>query len=223
MKRRSLNFATWFLTTAVALRNSELQFSSLPALTVTKVPSSTPPRQTTRKAVGSVLLERQWVGKAVQITQGEPVRTSSPPKRADGAEGSPIISVRARSAQRRSVLVGALAFPSLLLPCGGDDDDDSVGDANSLLTAWWCVTTPEIGDTCISFARSMMLVCVSSKSTTFNLAIAWIPNLQFRKRERNKKRENIEYKCQIVRLLQKFCTRNWGLKNWNTHFGYQTI
>jgi hypothetical protein len=167
IKRRSLNFATWFLTTAVAFRNSELQFSSLPALTVTNVPSSTPPRQTTRKAVGRVLFERQWVGKEVQIIHGLPVLTSSPPNRADGADGSPIISVKARSAQRRSVEVGALLpFPSVLLPCGGEDDDDSVGEANSLLTAWWCVTTPDIGGMCISLASSMLSqILVKQRST----------------------------------------------------------
>ena len=167
MKRRSLNFATWFLTTAVALRNSELQFSSLPALTVTSVPSSTPPRQTTRKAVGSVLFERQWVGKEVQIIHGLPVLTSSPPNRAEGADGSPMISVKARSAQRRSVVVGALLpLPSVRLPCGGDDDDDSVGEANSLFTAWWCVTTPVIGGICISLARSMLSqILVKTHST----------------------------------------------------------
>jgi hypothetical protein len=37
------------------------------------------PRQTTRKAAGSVLLERQCVGSDEHRTQGLPVRTNSPP------------------------------------------------------------------------------------------------------------------------------------------------
>lgn len=79
MKRKSLNLATWFFMTAVPLRNSALQFSSLPARTVTSVPSSMLPKQTTRKAAGSVLFDRQWVGNEEQRTHGLPVRTSSPP------------------------------------------------------------------------------------------------------------------------------------------------
>ncbi len=65
--------------TAVPLRSSALQFSSLPARTVTSVPSSILPRQTTRKAAGRVLLERQWVGSDEHKTHGLPVRTNSPP------------------------------------------------------------------------------------------------------------------------------------------------
>lgn len=65
--------------TAVPLRSSALQFSSLPARTVTSVPSSMLPRQTTRKAAGRVLLERQCVGSDEHRTQGLPVRTNSPP------------------------------------------------------------------------------------------------------------------------------------------------
>ncbi len=76
--RRSLNLATWFFMMALALRSSPHQFSSLPALMVTSVPSVTSPRATTLKATGSVLLERQWVGSAEQMMEGEPVRISSP-------------------------------------------------------------------------------------------------------------------------------------------------
>lgn len=79
MKRRSLNLAMWFFMTAVALRSSALQFSSFPARTETIVPSSIPPRHTTRNAVGSVLLERQCVGSDEHKTHGLPVRTSSAP------------------------------------------------------------------------------------------------------------------------------------------------
>ena len=79
MKRRSLNLATWFFMTAVPLRSSALQFSSLPARTVTNVPSSMLPRQTTLNAAGRVLLERQWVGREEHKTHGLPVRTNSPP------------------------------------------------------------------------------------------------------------------------------------------------
>ena len=145
MKRRSLNLATWFLMTAVALRSSALQFSSLPARTVTSVPSSTPPRHTTRNAVGRVLLERQWLGSDVQITHGLPVRTSSPPSRADGAVGSPMISDSARSAHNRSALDVALA---------GDDDDDSPsgGDISPV------DMPPDDADTCISLANSMATI-----------------------------------------------------------------
>lgn len=65
--------------TAVPLRSSALQFSSFPARTVTKVPSSMLPRQTTLKAAGRVLLDLQWVGNEEHKTHGLPVRTNSPP------------------------------------------------------------------------------------------------------------------------------------------------
>ena len=78
MNRRSLNLATWFFTWATELRSSELQFSSFPARMVTRVPSSTSPKMTTRKAVGNVLLERQCFGRGEHRTQGLPVATSSP-------------------------------------------------------------------------------------------------------------------------------------------------
>lgn len=64
------------------------------------------------------------------MTQGDPVRTNSPPSKADGADGSPTISVRARSVHNKSVVEGVL---SILAPWEGDDDD-SVGDANSPVT-----------------------------------------------------------------------------------------
>lgn len=64
-KRRSLNFATWFFITAVWLRSSPQKFSSLPAITVTRVPSFTSPNATTLNAPGSVLFDRQCVGNVV--------------------------------------------------------------------------------------------------------------------------------------------------------------
>jgi len=45
--RRSLNLATWFFMMAVQLRSSPHQFSSFPALTVTRVPSSMSSKATT--------------------------------------------------------------------------------------------------------------------------------------------------------------------------------
>lgn len=75
---KSLNLATWFFMMADELRNSPHQFSSLPALTVTSVPSDTSPKATTLNAIGSVLLDRQCVGSGVQIILGLPVRISSP-------------------------------------------------------------------------------------------------------------------------------------------------
>lgn len=75
---KSLNFATWFLMIAVEFLSSAQQFSSLPALTVTTVPSPTSPNATTLKATGSVLLDRQCVGRAEHKKYGLPVRTSSP-------------------------------------------------------------------------------------------------------------------------------------------------
>lgn len=68
----------------------------------------------------------------MQITHGEPVRTNSPPNKADGADGSPTISVKARSVQSKSVVEGALSVDRP--PCEGDDDEDSVGEANSPVT-----------------------------------------------------------------------------------------
>lgn len=88
---RSLNFATWFFIIAVAFLSSPQKFSSFPARTVTIVPSMTSPSAITLKAIGSVLLERQWFGRTVQMRLGLPVRTSSPP----GA--SVIISLSRRS------------------------------------------------------------------------------------------------------------------------------
>uniref|UniRef100_A0A182XTI1 Uncharacterized protein n=1 Tax=Anopheles quadriannulatus TaxID=34691 RepID=A0A182XTI1_ANOQN len=76
--RRSLNFATWFFITAVALRSSAWKFSSLPAFIVTSVPSWISSSAITLNAHGKLLLERQCVGKAEQRTAGDPVCTSSP-------------------------------------------------------------------------------------------------------------------------------------------------
>lgn len=70
---RSLNLATWFFIKAVEFLSSAQQFSSLPARTVTRVPSPTSPRATTLKATGRVLLDLQCAGKTVQTKCGDPV------------------------------------------------------------------------------------------------------------------------------------------------------
>lgn len=75
---RSLNLAIWFFITAVQFLSSAQQFSSLPALTVTTVPSNTSPKATTLKAIGNVLFDRQCVGNKEHKKYGLPVRTSSP-------------------------------------------------------------------------------------------------------------------------------------------------
>ena len=75
---RSLNLATWFFMTAVQFRSSPQQFSSFPALIVTRVPSVTSSSATTLKATGKDLLDLQWVGKALQRIAGLPVCTRSP-------------------------------------------------------------------------------------------------------------------------------------------------
>lgn len=46
--------------------------------TVTIVPSLTSPNATTLNATGSVLFDRQWLGRTVQTKSGEPVRINSP-------------------------------------------------------------------------------------------------------------------------------------------------
>lgn len=73
--RKSLNLATWFFIKAVELRSSAQKFSSLPALTVTRVPSPTSPRATTLNAIGNVLLDLQCDGNTVQTTCGHPFQT----------------------------------------------------------------------------------------------------------------------------------------------------
>lgn len=75
---RSLNLATWFFMTAVQFLNSPQQFSSLPALIVTRVPSLTSSRATTLKATGSDLFDLQCDGNALQRMAGLPVLTRSP-------------------------------------------------------------------------------------------------------------------------------------------------
>uniref|UniRef100_A0A1B0AM03 Uncharacterized protein n=1 Tax=Glossina palpalis gambiensis TaxID=67801 RepID=A0A1B0AM03_9MUSC len=55
-----------------------IPFSSLPARTVTIVPSIISPSETTLKATGNVLFERQCGGKTVQTNSGLLVRISSP-------------------------------------------------------------------------------------------------------------------------------------------------
>ncbi len=57
---------------------SAQQFSSLPALTDTRVSSSISPRQTRVNATGSDLFERQCGGRGVTRKLGEPVLTSWP-------------------------------------------------------------------------------------------------------------------------------------------------
>ena len=64
---------------ATALRSSAHAFSSLPAATVTRVPSLTEESSaTTRKETGSVLLLRQCAGSAVHSKFGLPVGTRWP-------------------------------------------------------------------------------------------------------------------------------------------------
>ena len=76
--RRSLNLATWLFITAVEFRNSPQQFSSLPTLRVTRVPSCTSPKYMTLKATGRVLFDLQCEGKAEHRILGEPVFINSP-------------------------------------------------------------------------------------------------------------------------------------------------
>lgn len=75
---RSLNLATWFLKVAVLFLSSAAQFSSLPAVRITLVPSITSLRDSTLNGTGRVLLHRQWDGRMVQTKFGLLVRTSSP-------------------------------------------------------------------------------------------------------------------------------------------------
>lgn len=79
--RRSLNLATWFFMTAEPFRSSAHQFSSLPALIVTNVPSPTSANDTTLKATGNVLFDRQWLGSAEHRKYGLPVRTEKSQKK----------------------------------------------------------------------------------------------------------------------------------------------
>ncbi|KAH9403038.1 hypothetical protein TYRP_015804, partial [Tyrophagus putrescentiae] len=53
-------------------RSSPHQFSSLPALTVTSVPSGTSPRAKTLNETGNVLFDRQCVGSGEQMMAGLP-------------------------------------------------------------------------------------------------------------------------------------------------------
>lgn len=75
---RSLNLATWFFMTAVQFLNSPQQFSSFPALMVTRVPSLTSSNATTLNATGRDLFDLQCVGSALQRIAGLPVCTRSP-------------------------------------------------------------------------------------------------------------------------------------------------
>jgi len=75
---KSLNIATRFLTRAEQLRSSAEQFSSLPALKDTAVPSGTSNIITTWKISGIVLLDRQCGGRALHKINGQPVRTNLP-------------------------------------------------------------------------------------------------------------------------------------------------
>lgn len=76
--RKSLNRATWFFITAVALRSSAAKFSSLPAAIETRTPSGISPSATTLNATGRVLLHLQCDGNTLQTKFGESVFTSSP-------------------------------------------------------------------------------------------------------------------------------------------------
>ena len=84
--------------TAVALISSPHTLSSLPATSVTVVPSSTAPSATTRNATGSALLMRQWSGSTEQITFGLPVLTSCSGRSRAAAS-------RARSPIKMSILL----------------------------------------------------------------------------------------------------------------------
>ena len=64
--------------TAVQFLSSPQKFSSLPALTVTNVPSIISSRATTLNATGRDLFDRQCDGRAEHKTAGLPVCTSSP-------------------------------------------------------------------------------------------------------------------------------------------------
>ena len=75
---RSLKRATWFLKVAVAFLRSAALFSSLPAVSMTFVPSKTSLRESTLNGTGKVLLQRQWEGRIVQTKLGLLVRTNSP-------------------------------------------------------------------------------------------------------------------------------------------------
>lgn len=75
---RSLNLATWFFMTAVKFLSSPQQFSSLPALMVTIVPSVTSSREMTLNATGRDLFDLQWDGNELHMMAGLPVVTKSP-------------------------------------------------------------------------------------------------------------------------------------------------
>lgn len=97
--------------TAELFLSSAQQFSSLPARTVTSVPSPTSPSATTLNATGSVLLERQCGGSTVHTKWGLPVRTSSP-----GCSDRK--SPRVRSARMSDVIFVYVSWSSVELVSG---------------------------------------------------------------------------------------------------------
>ena len=91
-KRRSLNFATLSLNTDVPLRISERGVTSFPAVITTFVPSGMSTRDSTRKASGRDLFERQCEGSRVQQKFGCEVGTtfcSASSMRLDSSDGLP--------------------------------------------------------------------------------------------------------------------------------------
>lgn len=83
---KSLNRATWFFIDAELLRTSAAQFSSLPAVRITFVPSGISLNDKTLKGTGSVLLQRQCEGNTLHTKFGLSVRTSSPGYSANTSE-----------------------------------------------------------------------------------------------------------------------------------------
>lgn len=75
---RSLKRATWFLKVAMAFLSSAAEFSSLPAVRMTLVPSGISLSERTLNGTGRVLLQRQWEGSIVHTKLGLSVVTSSP-------------------------------------------------------------------------------------------------------------------------------------------------
>lgn len=120
---RSLNLATWFLKVAVAFLRSAALFSSLPAVSMTLVPSKTSLRDSTLNGTGSVLLQRQCDGRIVHTKLGLLVRTNSPGYSASTSEN--VLSPRKGLVGRTgwwlpfSVGVGAVGGEAITIGIGG--------------------------------------------------------------------------------------------------------
>lgn len=131
---------------ATALRSSELQFSSLPALMVTKVPSSTLPKTTTRNADGNVLFDRQCVGSGEHMMDGEPVVINSPrspitPPRLTGSwdESNAESSSNEESEDEEKDDVRVLHL-KLLAGCTGEASSCSCFSLDGIVVVEWCWT-----------------------------------------------------------------------------------